>query len=149
VVLDGVTYTAAQLDERLKALAQRRFDVDAAKAKYEGTLEVAAAHATADHDFMLALVAFVMLSFGTEPAVLYDFGLMPKKERAHQTADEVAAAVAKRAATREARGTKGPKARLAIHGDVTGVTVTPITNGAPPAPPTAAPLAPAKEVAPK
>jgi hypothetical protein len=148
VMLEGLTYTPVQLVERLKALARRRFDVDAAKAEYEGELEVAAAHASADHDFMLALVAFVMLCFGTEPPILHDFGLEPKKERTPPTADEVAAAVAKRAATREARGTKGPKARLAVHGDVTGVTVTPITTGTS-APATAAPAAAGKEGAQK
>ena len=100
VMLEGTTYTPVQLEERLKALAQRRFDVDAAKAEYEGKLEVAAAHASADHDFMLALVAFVMLCFGPEPPILNDFGLEPKEgEDAADGRGDVAAAVAKRAST--------------------------------------------------
>jgi hypothetical protein len=51
----------------------------------------------------------------------------------------VVAAVAKRAATRVARGTKGSRQKAAIHGDVTGVTVTPVVEPAPtPAAPAAA-----------
>ena len=55
------------------------------------------------------------------------------------TVEEMATAVAKREATRKARDTMGPKAKLAIHGDVTGVTVTPITAPAA-APPPAQPV---------
>ena len=56
--------------------------------------------------------------------------------------------MAKGEATREARHTMGPKEKLAIHGDVTGVTVTPIVSGSS-APPVAEPAAalPAKQAA--
>jgi hypothetical protein len=60
------------------------------------------------------------------------------------------AAAAKAKATRIARGTVGKKQRSTIHGDVTGVLVTPITTSGPaPSPvastpaPTAGPTAPA------
>jgi hypothetical protein len=54
-----------------------------------------------------------------------------------------ATATAKARATRLARGTKGKKQKLAIRGDVTGVTVTPIVASPSPAPTPVAP-APAK-----
>ena len=50
-----------------------------------------------------------------------------------------AAANAKAAATREARGTKGSAQKAAITGDVTGVTITPVTSGAASVSTTAAP----------
>ncbi|HEY6463270.1 MAG TPA: hypothetical protein VIY73_24050 [Polyangiaceae bacterium] len=42
------------------------------------------------------------------------------------TTEQKAAAAAKRASTRAARGTKGPKQKAKIKGTVTGVLVTPL-----------------------
>jgi hypothetical protein len=63
------------------------------------------------------------------------------KARELKTSKESAAAAAKATATRKARGTTSKKQKLAIHGNVLGVLVTPITAPeAPPAePPPAAP----------
>ena len=64
---------------------------------------------------------------------------LPKKAKRPLTADQTAAAVAKRTSTREARGTMGKRKKLAIHGDVTGVVVTPVTSAKVSAPSNAAP----------
>jgi hypothetical protein len=74
-----------------------------------------------------AMIAYVRLTLGGDPQVLEDFGLAQHKAPEPQTVEKKALAVAKRTATREARGTKGPKAKEAIHGNVTAVTVTPVT----------------------
>ena len=57
-------------------------------------------------------------AFGRDSPQLADFGFAPRKSVTWTEAKK-AAAVAKRAATRAARGTRGPKARLAIKGDAT------------------------------
>jgi hypothetical protein len=54
--------------------------------------------------------------FGQASQMLADFGLSPRKVRAPLTVEQKAAAKAKAEATRKARGTKGPKAKLAIKG---------------------------------
>jgi len=51
--------------------------------------------------------------FAGDAAVLADFGLKARKARAPPTTEQKAAAKAKAEATREARGTKGPKAKKA------------------------------------
>jgi hypothetical protein len=80
---------------------------------------------------MSAFVQVVLVQFGTQADVLADFGVPPKKVATPLTVEQKAAASAKRAATRAARGTKSAKAKKGIKGAVTGVVVTPIVAGAP------------------
>lgn len=90
---------------------------------------------------MSAVVAFVRFNFGGDPQALADFGLPPRRTPTPPTAETKAAAVAKREATREARGTKGPKAKQKIHGTVTAqLVVTPAAPATPESP--ASPAAP-------
>jgi hypothetical protein len=70
---------------------------------------------------------FVVSTFGAAATELADFGMQPEKARTPLTTEQRAAAKAKAKATREARGTTGKKAKLAVKGDVIGVEVTPIT----------------------
>ena len=81
---------------------------------------------------MSAIVQAVRTAFGGQADVLADFGLAPKKARAPLTVEQMAAAAAKRKATRAARGTTSKKAsKKGIKGAVTGIVVTPIVAGAP------------------
>ena len=66
-------------------------------------------------------------SLGTTSQTLLDYGLTPAKARTPLTAEQLAAAKAKAKATRIARGTASKKAKNAIKGNVSGVTVTPNT----------------------
>jgi hypothetical protein len=54
--------------------------------------------------------------FGADSPVLADFKMAPRK-KAVLTPEQKAAAVEKRMATRRARGTMGPKAKLKITGE--------------------------------
>ena len=80
---------------------------------------------------MAALVSYVKLTYSESPDVLADFGLPPKKVRTPLTAEQQAAANAKREATRTARGTTSKKAKQAVKGNVVGVSVTPVVAGPP------------------
>ena len=80
-----------------------------------------------------ALKDLLLAQFGNASQTLADFGLSPRKERAPMTVEQKAAAAAKRKATRAARGTTGPKAKLAIKGTVPAPveTAPPVTVTAP------------------
>jgi hypothetical protein len=67
--------------------------------------------------------------FGKHSKTLLKFGFAPAKQAATTTKGK-STAVAKRQATRDARGTKGKKQKLAIKGNVTGVVITPVTSEA-------------------
>ena len=76
------------------------------------------------------LTAFLMATFSRSPDVLAVFGLAPRKTTT-PTVQVLAAAAAKREATRKARNTMGSKQRKAVKGAVTGVVVTPVVAGPP------------------
>jgi hypothetical protein len=132
-----VTLTIAQIETQLNGFASLRTNVDPARAAFQAKIATESAQATAMRAFISALVRIVRGAFGNQPDVLAGFGLEPIKPKTPLTVEQKAAAAAKRAATRAARGTKGSKAKLAITGDVTGVVVTPVTT-APAEPPAAA-----------
>src|SRR5579859_337689 len=67
-----------------------------------------------------AFVAMVRLMFADDSTILADFGLQQRKQPVPKTSEEKAVAVAKAEATRNARGTMGPKARKKVRGNVTG-----------------------------
>ena len=130
---DG-SYTPAQVTGQLQNLATLRDDVTAAQATTKAKLAVETAQAPTLVAFMHAFIAWVKATYSKQPDVLLDFGLKPNKQPTPQTVEQKAAARAKRQATRQARGTTSKKKKQAIKGNVTGVTVTPITApGNPPA----------------
>ena len=128
----GVMLTPAQIETQLTGFASLREDVESAHAVFQAKVAAEKAQTTVMTAFVGAFVKIVKGSFGNQPDVLADFGLQPDKARTPLTLEQKAAASAKRAATRVARGTKGSKAKLEIHGDVVGVVVTPV-KAAPPA----------------
>ncbi len=137
--LAGTTYTPASFT----ALVQSRIDagnqVVTTKAAWLNavkTYETIDTQATvAVHD----LKQYVIGSFGAASSKLADFGFTPRKVVVLTPAQKAAAA-AKRAATRKARGTMGPKAKLKITGATASAsTAAPAGNGAPAGAPAAAP----------
>ncbi len=126
VTLAGQVLTPAQVIEKLQALVTLRTAVDAAKASAKAKVAAETTDAPALRTFMGAFATYVKAAYLNSPDVLADFGLQTKA-RTPQTVETKTAAVAKRASTRAARHTLGTKQRLAITGDVAGVTVTPIS----------------------
>ena len=134
LTIAGITLTPAQVTDKLQQLVALRADVDAARAALEVKVAAEKASAPSLRDFMVLFVAFVMATYAGLADALADFGLQPKKAPAPRTAEELAAANAKRKATRAARGVMGKKQRKVVKGDVTGVTITPIVAPQPVAP---------------
>jgi hypothetical protein len=123
----GGVFTPAQVEAQLQALATLRADVQTAKATVQAKVTTERAQLPALRAFLLAFADLVRAQFAAQPDVLADFGLKPKKARTPMTAAQRTAANAKRAATRKARGPIGTRKRAAVKGDVTGVTITPVT----------------------
>ena len=132
MIVAGSTVTPAQAEAQLDALAALRDEVTAARTTLNSKVALEKAQIPALRTFLLAFVAYVRGTFGNTPDILADFGLAPRKVPAARTPGKKTAAVAKAEATRAARGTMGPKAKLAVKGNVTGIVVTPVTS-APPA----------------
>jgi hypothetical protein len=125
LTLAGRTFTPAQVTDKLERLVTLRANVNAAKAALRVAVAAEAAEAPSLRDFMVLFVALVMATFAGLADVLLDFGLAPKKVAAPRTAEQTAAANAKREATRAARKVMGSRQRKAVKGDVTGVIITP------------------------
>jgi hypothetical protein len=76
----------------------------------------------------VALVRVLHARYGTTGAQLLQFGIAPQQPH-KASAKALVAGQAKAEATRQARGTKGSKQKLEVSGNVTGVTITPVTSG--------------------
>jgi len=148
VTLEGETTTIDDVTKELQSFVDNRDAVVAAQATARSKLAVERAQMPALNALIVAFIAFVRLTFGDDSEALADFGLAPRKARTPLTAEQKAVAAAKRRATRGARGTTGPKARKAVHGNVTAklvVTPAPAAEAEATAPlpaPAAAPPAP-------
>ena len=140
LAFDGGSFAPAQVENQLKLISSLRADAESAKLTAKAKLAAEKAQLPSLMAFMNAFIAFVKATFGDSPEVLADFGLAPKKARKPLTVEQKAAAKAKRDATRKARGTTSKKQKSQVKGDVTGVTITPITSAdAPSASSSAAP----------
>jgi hypothetical protein len=144
----GGDHTVDEVTTKLQSLVDLRTEAENAKATAHTKVATERAQLPALLVFMSAYVAFLKATFGDTPDALVIFGLPPRKQRTPPTADQQAAAVAKREATRQARGTRGPIAKKAVKGNVVGVEVTPLTQPAPAAQTPPAAPAPAPSPAP-
>ena len=133
------SFTPAQVEASLQTLIDLRTAVEEAQSVAKAKIVAEAAQAPSLRSQMAAFVAYVKATFGSSPDALADFGLKPKKTRTPLTIDQLATAAAKRAATRAARHTMGPKQKKAVKGTITTI-VTPQPT------PAAAPVAPSPVV---
>jgi hypothetical protein len=134
----GKAQTVAQVTAKLQSIVDLRNDTEAAQATAKAKVSAENEQLPALLAFLMAYVAFIRATFGNAPDTLADFGVPPKKAPTPLTATQQAAAVAKRASTREARGTRGSQQKKLVKGNVTGVVVTPVTAPAPASQPAAA-----------
>jgi hypothetical protein len=67
-----------------------------------------------------ALVSLLYVMYGSEPDILVELGLAPRRTPDMLSLEERTARVEKARATRAARHTMGRKQRLAIHGEIEG-----------------------------
>ena len=125
-MLSSVPYTPAQIIGALGLLVSLRQAVEGAEATTKAKLAAEEAQAPALLSLMAALVQYVKVTYRGSPDVLADFGLKPRKPNTPMTAEQKAAANAKRKATRAARGITTKAVKQAQTGNVVGVTITPV-----------------------
>jgi len=131
LTVGGVSYDAATLIPILQGLDNALTASDAAKAKWNDALKSVQDENTKVLPVIRDLQSYLVTSLGNAPSTLADFGLVPRKVRAPLTAQQLAAAAAKRKATRTARNTMGAQQKKAVKGNVTDVVVTPVVAGTP------------------
>jgi hypothetical protein len=141
--LVSTAYTTATLVQALQGTIAALNAVTAAHAGLKAALTAWDAEVAKMGSIIQALKRTLQSMYANAPDTLALFGLEPRKVPAPRTAAQKAASAAKAAATREARGTTGKKKKAQITGNVTGVTITPITTPAPTPTPTATQPAPA------
>ena len=145
--IGSTVYTAASLIQVFQGLANAMTARNAAEAGAKDALAAAQTAQTQVGPILLAYKRLVLAAFANQTQTLVDFGLTPPKARTPLTTEQLAARAAKSKATRAARGTTSKKQKLAVKGDVTGVTVTPVTAPAAAKSP-AAPVAPVTPASP-
>ena len=128
--IGNASYTTPSLVQLLQSLADAMTAVNNAQAAVKDALAALKATKAKVVPVMLVYRQIVVRMYAGATSILADFGLQPPKAPAPKTTEEKAAAAAKAAATRKARGTTSKKQKLAVKGDVTGVTITPVTSPA-------------------
>jgi len=109
--------TIPDLEARIQARIDAATKILAAKAAWQQAVAEYDAIDVQTSVIVRDLLHTVIGAFGADSPKLADFGFVAPK-RAVWTPEMTTAAVAKRKATREARHTMGPKAKLAIKGTV-------------------------------
>jgi hypothetical protein len=146
LTVGGTTYESAALVQILQSLDNAIAASDEAKAKSKDALKNKNEVHAKVGPVLRAYQSYLFASLGNTPSTLADFGLAPRKERTPPKVEKLAAATAKRKATREARHTMGPVQKKGVLGNVTNVVLTPVTapepsaaTNAPTSAPTSAP----------
>ena len=115
--LGGESLTIPELEARIQARIDAATRILAAKAAWQAAIDQYEALDQQTSVILRDLQRMVIGAFGENSPKLTEFGFIPP-QRPTWTPEKTRAAVAKRAATRLARGTRGPKAKLALKGVV-------------------------------
>jgi hypothetical protein len=124
----AVDHTVNEVETTLQRFVDNRDAVVAAQTNATAKVEVENVQEPALLAFIGDYVKFLRGVAGNGTDALAVYGIPPLKARKPLTSEQLAAATAKRDATRKARGTTGKKEKKAIKGAVTGVVVTPVTS---------------------
>lgn len=127
ITLDGASTTVDAIIKELQGFLDDRDAVVAAKATVKAKVAAENARLIVVNALLKAFIAFLRVTFGNDPQALADFGVPPRKAPTPMTTEQKAVAAAKREATRAARGTKTPKQKKGIRGNVKAtLVVTPM-----------------------
>ncbi|MGH7438819.1 MAG: hypothetical protein ACRENE_24295 [Polyangiaceae bacterium] len=128
ITVGSKTYAAPALVQLLQGLSDALDATDAARTRWQDALANEHTLRASVLPVVQGYREWVAVSYAGTPSLLADYGVSPRKVRTPPTAEQQAAAALKRKATRAARGTLGSRQKKAIKGDVTGITVTPVTS---------------------
>ncbi len=149
LALGATSYTPTSLVAFIQSHIDAANAVVIAKANWENAIKTYAGIDKQAQVVLHDLKQLVMGAFGATSSKLADFGYQPRKVTV-LTPEQKAAAAAKRAATRKARGTMGPKAKLKVTGTTAAASTASTAAPAPAASnaPAATPPSPAPAAAP-
>jgi hypothetical protein len=116
LILNAVTFTPTTLAALLQSRIDAANEAEVARANWIAASQKYKAIDTQAVPVVSGFKQYVLNTFGKTSVLLADFGVAAPK-RTPMTPEQKQAAVAKRAATRKARGTTGPKAKLAVTGE--------------------------------
>jgi len=151
-LVGGQSTPAGEVTAKVQTRVDANNAVFTAEAAFHGAVRTGQEAEASSDAYVTAIRQQVLAMFAGQPEVLAEFRLSPRKQPVPRTAEQLVIAAAKAKATREARGTKGPKARLEITGTVQSPIVIPVPpeasvvstpTASAPAPAPAAPAAPA------
>jgi hypothetical protein len=128
LTLGGASLSVTSLVQILQDLVSAMLAASAAQANARDAVANVRAKKAAAAPIIKGLRSLLGTMFAGAAQALADFGIEPPKARKPMSSEVLVARAAKAEATRAKRGTKGPKAKLAIKGDVTGVEITPVTS---------------------
>jgi hypothetical protein len=129
--IGGTTVKATDVIAALQANNAAMSAISPAKAAWQVAVQAARNQIAKNAAMVSGVKQALKVMFAGQIDVLADFGEKPRKTPAPRTPQQKAASAAKAKATRAARNTMGSVQKKAVKGNVTGVTVTPVT--APPA----------------
>jgi hypothetical protein len=128
----STTFAAPALVQLFQSLVDALDAADAARARWQDALKNANDTRAKVDPFVKDYQAFVAITYAGTPSTLADYGVTPRKAPTPLTAQQKAAAAAKRKATRAARHTMGKVQKKGVKGTVIA-TVTPSAPTAAPA----------------
>ena len=132
LTLGGVSYKVKDMQRMLQDHVDAQDAADALRAKWQTATSVARVKAAKVVGLLPALRAHLLSAYGGSSQIVADFSFTPKPRTTTVAAQ--AAGVAKRLATRKARGTMGKKQKAKITGVVAPVVTAPASGESAPAP---------------
>jgi hypothetical protein len=123
VVLAGVTYTPAALEALYENHLEAAAAVESLKAQWKAAVQAYETSSKTLAKVTFGLREIVRQMFDNAPAALADFDFTPRKTSQKSPVTQVVAAERNRA-TRKARNTLGPKAKLRIKGAPTASEIS-------------------------
>jgi hypothetical protein len=125
----GQTFTAPQAVTFIGGVLAAVSATATAKTSWKDAQVAEAKTLAADGPIVKGIRETLEVMYSNNTTVLGEFLITPRKPYTPLSVEAKAAAAAKAKATRAARGTKGKVQKAAILGNVTGVTITPVTSG--------------------
>jgi hypothetical protein len=123
----GQTFTAPQAVTFIESVLNAVAGTASAKGAWKDAILAEAKLVAQDGATVKEIRNNIAGMFSNQQNTLTAFEILPKKVPVPLTAAKRAAATAKAKATRLARGTTSKKQKATVTGDVTGVTITPVT----------------------
>ena len=124
-VIGGQSYTTAQVVALITSILQASLAVPPAKATWLEAATQSRELEAEDGETVKEVREVVALMFKNAASTLAELAIAPRKSPTPLSAEARVAANAKAKATRIARGTTSRKQKAQIHGNVSGVTITP------------------------